>query len=75
MDPKQAALVTALRPAIESLIVQASEDPGSMEQIAQNHSKVIQVTTLLLQVTNLNVAGLKLCNIKNYEHDETRLKL
>ena len=48
---RQASLVAALRPAIENLVVKASQDPESISDNAQSSDdKVLRVLAHLLKV-------------------------
>ena len=51
MSPRQASLVAALRPAIEQLVVKASQDPESISDNAQSaDDKVLRVLAHLLKI-------------------------
>lgn len=50
MQPRQAALIAALRPAVENLIIRASEDPENISNIVQEQNKLVQVLRQLLKV-------------------------
>lgn len=43
MDAKSASAIVALRPAIERLIVHASEEPESISTLNEADSKIIEV--------------------------------
>lgn len=51
MDPTAASAIVALRPAIESLIVHASEEPESIAMLRETDIKLINV---LKELCNFN---------------------
>jgi len=51
MDPTAASAIVALRPAIESLIVHASEEPESIATLRETDIKLINV---LKELCNFN---------------------
>lgn len=51
MDAKAASAIVALRPAIESLIVTASEEPESILTLSDTNIKLIEV---LKELCNFN---------------------
>lgn len=51
MDPKTASAIVALRPAIESLIINASKNPESISTLIEIDSKLINV---LKELCNFN---------------------
>lgn len=60
MDAKSASAIVALRPAIESLIVQASEDPDSISTLSEVDLKLINV---LKELCNFNAGRYNLSPI------------
>ena len=53
MDPKVAAAIAAFRPAIESLVIRASTNPETINELNQQEDKAIQV---LRQLSKMNTA-------------------
>lgn len=51
MDPSSASAIVALRPAIERLIVHASEEPESISSLNETDIKLIEV---LKELCNFN---------------------
>lgn len=50
MDPNQAAAIVALRPAIESLVIRASQDPEQIVESSPLDDKVINIVRQLCQI-------------------------
>lgn len=60
MDVKTASAIVALRPAIESLIVHASEEPESILTLSDTNIKLIEV---LKELCNFNCGRFNLSPI------------
>ena len=50
MDPKLAAIVTALRPAVESLVIRCAAEPGSVAEPTMQEDKTIQAVRQLAKM-------------------------
>ena len=50
MEPRVAAIITALRPAVESLVIRCAAEPGSVAEPTMQEDKTIQAVRQLAKM-------------------------